>query len=360
MFALRRWCLLALLPILVSSAGADSGRAQFEPTLVPSRQAPGPRPPGMVWIPGGEFSMGLSEPSHEACAGRGRMDDARPVHRVRVDGFWIDETEVTNDQFAAFVRATGYVTIAERTPSSEELPGVPAYGLFAGSLVFMPTKARVPLDNPHLWWSFVAGADWRHPLGPDSTIEGRGDYPVVHIAYEDAERYAAWADKRLPTEAEWEFAARGGLPGKLYPWGDELNPKKRWRANIHQGDFPVRGKDSAADGFAGIAPVRQYEPNGFGLYDVAGNVWEWVSDWYRHDYYKLLQEAGKVADNPRGPDSPSDPQAPGERRRVHRGGSYLCSDQYCTRYMVGSRGKGEISSSTNHLGFRCVRAQPAN
>lgn len=299
--------------------------------------------------------MGMADPRGGVCGGKEPMDDARPIHSVRVSGFWMDATEVTNAEFSAFVRATGYVTVAERMPTTEEFPDVPPENLVAGSLVFSPTPHKVPLDDSHQWWSFVPGANWRHPAGPDSTIEGRDAYPVVHIAYEDAARYATWAAKRLPTEAEWEFAARGGLTGKLYAWGDELRPKKGWLANIFQGEFPIDGGDSGDDGFVGIAPVKKFAPNGFGLYDVSGNVWEWVSDWYRPDYYRVLRDKGEVADNPKGPESSFDPMEPGVAKRVHRGGSFLCADSYCSRYMVGSRGKGEVSSSTNHLGFRCVK-----
>jgi formylglycine-generating enzyme required for sulfatase activity len=285
------------------------------------------------------------------------MPDARPIHRVYVDGFWMDRTEVTNDEFARFVRATGYVTVAERTPRAEDFPSAPPENLVAGSVVFRPSNLPVPLDNHYRWWDYVKGANWRHPLGPDSSIAGRENYPVVHIAYEDAEAFCNWAGKRLPTEAEWEFAARGGLSGKLYAWGDELQLDGKWMANIYQGQFPVKGKDTAEDGFAGIAPVAQFPPNGYGLFDIAGNVWEWCSDWYRPDYYAQLAAAGGVARNPTGPENPFDPAEPHEKKRVHRGGSFLCTDQYCTRYMVGTRGKGEVSTGSNHVGFRCVKSE---
>ncbi|MBI1176881.1 SUMF1/EgtB/PvdO family nonheme iron enzyme [bacterium] len=316
----------------------------------PSKDAP----PGMVWIPGGEFTMGSDSSGDALCSLPGVTRDAQPLHRVYVDGFWMDKTEVTNEEFEKFVKATGYVTIAERVPTKEEFPTAPPENLFAGSTVFTPPDHPVELNNYYQWWNYVRGADWRHPLGADSDLKGREKYPVVHIAYADAAAYAKWAGKRLPTEAEWERAARGGLEGKLYAWGDELKPGGKWMANIYEGKFPL--KDSGEDGFAGIAPVAQFPPNGYGLYDMAGNVWEWCSDWYRPDYYARLALAGGVARNPQGPDSSYDPAEPTEKKRVHRGGSFLCTDQYCTRYMVGTRGKGEISTGSNHLGFRCVRA----
>jgi len=282
--------------------------------------------------------------------------DALPVHRVYVDGFWMDATEVTNAQFARFVKATGYVTVAERKPTAEEFPGAPPENLVAGSTVFTPTPEPVPLNNFYQWWRYEKGADWRHPTGPDSDIKGREHYPVVHVAYEDAVAYAKWEGKRMPTEAEWEFAARGSAAGKLYAWGDELKPGGKFQANIYEGKFPLADGDTGEDGFKGIAPVAQFPPNAYGLYDVAGNVWEWCSDWYRPDYYAQLAQAGGVARNPQGPDSPFDPAEPTEKKRVHRGGSFLCTDLYCTRYMVGTRGKGEVRTASNHLGFRCVRS----
>jgi formylglycine-generating enzyme required for sulfatase activity len=308
----------------------------------------------MVWIPGGEFSMGGDQASEALCGLPGVTRDARPIHRVYVDGFWMDRTEVINEEFERFVRATGYVTVAERTPRAEDFPGAPPENLVAGSVVFTPPDHPVRLDNHYQWWSYIKGANWRHPLGPNSDLKGREKYPVVQVAYEDAAAYAKWAGKRLPTEAEFEFAARGGLSGQLYPWGNDLKPGGKWMANIYQGGFPLH--DTGEDGFAGIAPVAQFPPNGYNLYDVAGNVWEWCSDWYRPDYYAQLAEGGGVARNPQGPDTPFDPGEPTEQKRVHRGGSFLCTDQYCTRYMVGSRGKGEISSGSNHLGFRCVQS----
>jgi sulfatase modifying factor 1 len=269
-----------------------------------------------------------------------------------VDGFFMDKTDVTNAQFADFVKATGYITVAEKTPRAKDFPGAPPENLVAGGVVFSPPDHAVPLNDHFQWWSYVKGANWRHPTGPKSSVKGRGSYPVVQVAYEDVEAYANWAHKRLPTEAEWEFAARGGLAGKPFVWGDEFRPNGKWMANTYQGHFPIQ--DSGSDGFIGLSSVAQYAPNGYGLYDMAGNVWQWTSDWYRPNYYAELVRAGRVARNPNGPDAPFDPDEPLERKKVHRGGSFLCSDQYCSRYLVGTRGKGEISTGTNHLGFRCV------
>jgi formylglycine-generating enzyme required for sulfatase activity len=310
----------------------------------------------MVWIPGGEFSMGAVDPESPAGPGCGDPTaDAQPVHRVYVDGFWMDATEVTNGAFADFVRATGYVTVAERTPTAAEFPDAPRENLVAGSVVFAPPSRPVPLDTQFRWWTYLKGASWRHPTGAGSGVNGRERYPVVQVAYEDAAAHCRWEKKRLPTEAEFEFAARGGLSGRRFAWGDEVRPGGRWVANIFQGHFP--DKDTAADGWAGIAPVASFPPNGYGLYDVAGNVWEWVADWYRPEYYADLDAHG-VARNPTGPADSYDPSEPGVAKRVQRGGSFLCSSEYCTRYLVGSRGKGEPSSGANHLGFRCVA--PAN
>jgi formylglycine-generating enzyme required for sulfatase activity len=342
-----------------SESGASSNPVKFASTVANQATPSGPAPAKMVWIPGGEFSMGSHVESESLCALPGVTRDALPVHRVYVDGFWMDATEVTNEDFARFVKATGYVTIAERTPTAAEVPGAPPESLVAGSVVFTATPKPVPVDNHFQWWRYQKGASWRHPEGPSSTIRGRETYPVVHIAFDDAVAYATWAGKRLPTEAEWEFAARGGLTGKLYAWGDDFRRGDRPMANTYQGQFPTN--DTGGDGFAGIAPVATYAANGYGLYDVAGNVWEWVSDWYRPDYYAELAAAGGVARNPRGPASSFDPAEPGTKKRVHRGGSFLCTDQYCTRYMVGTRGKGEVSTGTNHVGLRLVKdARPAS
>ena len=345
-------------PVLVTGAQEMSRAAvsrQFTPTVANDAAPPGPAPEGMAWIPGGEFSMGAVDPLGQDAnvVGMQATTDSRPVHRVYVDGFWMDTTEVTNREFAKFVDATGYVTVAERTPTAEEFPGALPENLVAGSVVFAPPDHAVPLNDHFQWWAYVRGANWRQPEGPGSNLEGRGQHPVLHVAYEDVEAYAKWAGKRIPTEAEWEFAARGGLTGQVYPWGNEFRKDGKWMANTHQGHFPV--EDTRADAFHGAAPVAQYPPNRYGLYDVAGNVWEWTSDWYRHDYYAALARAGSVARNPQGPAESFDPSEPGVAKRVHRGGSFLCTEQYCSRYMVGTRAKGEPSTGTNHLGFRLVK-----
>jgi formylglycine-generating enzyme required for sulfatase activity len=311
----------------------------------------------MVWIPAGEFSMGAQNPPDMNEVGMQGTTDARPIHRVHVDGFFMDKTDVTNSAFAEFVKATGYVTVAERKPRAEDFPDAPPENLVAGSVVFSPPDHPVPLNDHFQWWSYVRGANWRHPLGPNSDIKGKENYPVVHIAYEDASAYTKWAGKRLPTEAEWEFAARGGLAGRPFVWGDQFRPNGKWMANTHQGHFPVQ--DTGDDGYVGIAPVAQYPPNGYGLYDMAGNVWQWMSDWYRPDYYQILADQHGLARNPQGPTDSFDPSEPGVAKKVHRGGSFLCTDQYCSRYMVGTRGKGEPDTGTNHLGFRCVKEASA-
>jgi sulfatase modifying factor 1 len=327
--------------------------AAFGPTLPNTNLTPVPSPDGMVWISGGEFAMGAMNSTAAGESGMLAATDARPVHRVYVDGFWMDETDVTNEEFAAFVKATGYVTVAERKPTAEEFPGLPPDNLVAGSMVFSAPKHPVHPNDHYEWWKYTKGANWRHPDGPASNLKAREKYPVVHIAYEDAAAYAKWAGKRLPTEAEWEFAARGGFAGRLYAWGDQFRPGGKWMANTHQGNFPY--SDTGDDGYAGIAPVAQFPPNDYGLYDMAGNVWQWTSDWYRPDYYQQLAAAGGVARNPQGPESSYDPAEPTDKKRVHRGGSFLCTDQYCSRFLVGTRGKGEVSTGTSHLGFRCVK-----
>ncbi len=301
--------------------------------------------PEMVWIPGGDFWMGSDYPG---------MEDAAPVHHVHVDAFRMDRSEVTNSQFAEFVAATGYVTVAERQPDLRDFPNARPEDLVPGSVVFTPPPHAIDLTNAYVWWRYVKGASWKHPEGPDSNIEGRRDHPVVHVAWEDAAAYAAWAGKRLPTEAEWERAARGGLDRQPYVWGSEFRPGGRFQANTFQGHFP--DTNTADDGYASTAPVASFPANGYGLYDMAGNVWEWCADRYRADYYQTLARSGEIARNPQGPAASFDPDEPGVPKRVQKGGSFLCTDQYCARYMPGARGKGEVSTGTNHVGFRCVRS----
>jgi len=361
-----KWLLLSLVGIVAclitlfsfhrgSTVHAEhqSTTAIFGPTLPNSALASEPTPPGMVWISGGEFSMGATDPPDMGEIGMMATQDARPIHRVYVDGFFMDKTDVTNAEFAQFVKATGYITVAERKPRAEDFPTAPPENLVAGSVVFSPPNHPVPLIDKFQWWDYVRGANWHHPLGPESNIKGKDDYPVVDVAYQDAEAYAKWAGKRLPTEAEWEFAARGGLAGKPFVWGDSFRPNGKWMANTHQGHFP--NTDTGSDGYAGIAPVAQYPPNNYGLYDMSGNVWQWTTDWYRPDYYHTLASAGGVTRNPKGPNSSYDPSEPNEPKKALRGGSFLCTDQYCSRYIVGTRGMGEVNTGTNHLGFRCVK-----
>ena len=292
----------------------------------------------MKWIPAGNFLMGSDDPD---------FPDAQPVHRVQLDGFWMDEHEVTNAEFARFVKETGYVTVAERPLKPEDYPGVPVEKLIIGSAVFSPPAEKVTLSDPLAWWQYVHGANWRQPLGP-SRSSIRPQEPVVQVSYEDAEAYARWAGKRLPTEAEWEYAARGGREQEKFYWGKELKPGGKWMANIFQGSFPEA--NAKEDGYELVAPVKTYPPNPFGLYDMEGNVWEWCQDYYRPDYYKHSPAA-----NPKGPSDSYDPDEPNQVKRVQRGGSFLCSDQYCIRYKAGSRGKGEVKSASNNLGFRCVK-----
>lgn len=356
----RSFCLLAVaaygasVGLLPAGTGVAEEKTSFLPTVENDVKSPAPAPEGMVWVPGGEFSMGANGAvDGVSCCSPGTVSDALPIHRVFVDGFWMDATEVTNAQFAKFVEATGYRTMAEIAPTKEEFPTAPPENLVAGSVVFAPTPKAVPLTDHFQWWAYVPGANWRHPEGPGSDLQGRENFPVVHIAYPDAVAYAKWAGKRLPTEAEWEFADRGGLSGKLYAWGDDFKPGGKFAANTYQGKFPV--KDTGEDGFVGLAPVKAFPPNGYGLYDMAGNVWEWCSDWYRPDTYARDAAGGAVTRNPPGPCDSFDPAEPGTPKRVQRGGSFLCTDQYCTRYMAGTRGKGEEQTGTNHVGFRCVQ-----
>ncbi len=306
-------------------------------------------PEGMVWIPGGEFLMGYdASPDQDA-----------PTHTVEVDGFWMDRTEVTNAQYREFVKATGYLTTAERTPKAEDFPGANPADLVPFSAVFRCFECDAkdcdrlrseklmrnePAPGPE-WWVKSVGASWQHPEGAESTIEGKENHPAVHLSWEDANAYAQWAGKRLPTEAEWEYAARGGKNRNEYVWGnDPQGTKGVYFANTFQGRFPAKIEDR--DGFSGLAPVASYQPNGYGLFDMSGNAWEWCQDWYDENYYKISPK--------RNPTGPAEPE--GDKRRVRRGGSFLCADEYCRRYLPGTRDKGEPQDSACHTGFRCVKS----
>jgi formylglycine-generating enzyme len=308
-------------------------------------------PPGMIWIPGGEFTMGTNDPNS--------YEYERPGHRVKVDGFWMDATEVTNAQFKAFVDQTGYVTTAEKTPEWEDLkkqlpPGTPKPDeklLVPGSLVFTPPPYVITLDDYAQWWSWTPGANWKHPEGPGSNLDSLWSHPVVHVSYDDAVAYCRWSGKRLPTEAEWEFASRGGHEGQRYSWGDEFTPHGKFMANTFQGVFPV--SNSGEDGFLNSAPVKSFPPNDYGLYDIIGNAWEWTSDYYNVNYYAELARAG-LAVNPRGATKPYDPQEPYAEKHVTRGGSFLCAEDYCVNYRPSARQGTSSDSGMSHIGFRCV------
>lgn len=313
-------------------------------------------PRGMKWVPGGEFTMGSADPALPR--------NERPAHAVQVNGFWIDETEVTNAAFREFVSATGYTTTAEQAPNWEEMkklvpPGTPKPPddrLVAGSMVFSPPATAVPRDDAARWWRYVPGACWKHPEGPESGIDGKDDHPVVHVSWDDAVAFCRWSGKRLPTEAEWELAARGGLQGARFPWGNDAPTEDGNRANIWQGEFPYQ--NSERDGFARTAPVKSFPPNGYGLYDMAGNVWEWCSDWYRADEYTRRAGGGAVA-NPQGPTESWDPGEPWAPKRVTRGGSFLCHVSYCESYRPGARRGTSPDTGMSHLGFRCVADKPS-
>ncbi|ANN76038.1 sulfatase [Bordetella flabilis] len=317
-------------------------------------------PAGMVWVEGGTFQMGSDA--------RPAQPNERPAHPVKVRGFWMDQHHVTNAQFRKFVDATGYITTAERKPDWESLrvqlpPGTskpPDAALVPGGMVFAGTSGPVALDNMALWWRYVAGADWRHPLGPESNIDGKDDHPVVQVSYEDAQAYAKWAHKRLPTEAEWEYAARGGLEQATYAWGDDFTPAGKQMANVWQGQqaqpFPVTGDNARTS--PGTSPVGTYPPNGYGLSDMTGNAWQWVADWYRFDQFQREAALGRQIIDPAGPSESYDPHEPGvpanAPKRVTRGGSFLCNESYCLSYRPSARRGADPYNSMSHLGFRLV------
>lgn len=338
-----------LLFIISVFAGSNACNKNAAPAAGKSVETPD-GPPGMVWIQGGEFMMGTdTDPQHR--------EDESPAHKVTVDGFWMDITEVTNTQFAEFVAATGYITTSEKSIDWEELktqvpPGTPKPPdemLKAASMVFAKTEAPVDLNNFMNWWTFVQGADWKHPQGPLTTISEIPNHPVVHISWDDAVAYCKWAGKRLPTEAEWEFAARGGSPDAIYPWGTDKELAKY--ANSWQGSFPYL--NTKEDGYFSTSPVKTYPPNNFGLFDIAGNVWEWCSDFYDAEYYKTCVTNG-ITNNPEGPEKPNDPNQPYNIVRVKRGGSFLCNDVYCSSYRITARMATSYDTGQDHSGFRCV------
>lgn len=316
------WCPLLVLCTLCGCLQ----KAEEQVGPAPRKAAKTEAYAGMVHLEGGAFKMGSRE----------GLRDEEPVHEVTVGPFWIDKSEVTNAQFSQFVKETGYVTIAEQKPSKDDFPGVPEDKLVPGSLVMTGGG-----------WDYVAGADWRHPLGPGSDLVGKDDHPVVHVAWDDAMAYAKWAGKDLPTEAEWEFAARGGKDQLPLVWGTVKEPGGKHMANVWDGMFP--DKDNGLDGFTGTAPSGSFPANGYGLVDIAGNVWEWCKDWYRPDYY-----SESPPDNPPGPDTSYDPDEPMTPKRVMRGGSFLCSDNYCRGYRPSARMKSSPDTGLFHTGFRCV------
>jgi len=303
------------------------------------------RPPGkdMVWIPGGTFQMGSNE----------HYPEEAPVHTVTVNGFWMDQYTVTNKLFQKFVKATGYVTFAERIPNPDDYPGAKPELLTPASVVFQKPSQRVDLANIYNWWHYVAGANWRHPEGPGSSIKKREDHPVVHVAYEDVEAYAKWIGKEIPREAEWEFAARGGLDGAVYVWGNEFSPNGKIMANTWQGEFPI--ENLLTDGYERTAPVGSFPANGYGLYEMTGNVWEWTTDWYL-DHHLPKTCCGSDQTERVLPEQSYDPQMPDVRipRKVLKGGSYLCAPNYCLRYRPAARIAQPIDTSTCHVGFRLI------
>jgi formylglycine-generating enzyme required for sulfatase activity len=320
----------------------SSAHTDIEPSAGPA-DAPFP---DMVWIPGGTFRMGSDK----------HYPEERPVHRVTVDGFWMDRHPVTNERFQRFVDATGHVTFAEIAPDPANYPGALPHMLYAGSLVFVKPPDRVPLRNCGNWWHYVRGANWRHPTGPQSTLDRLERHPVVHVAFADADAFARWEGKDLPTEAEWEFAARGGLDGAEYAWGEEFQPGQRAMANTWQGEFPWQ--NLVQDGYEGTSPVGAFPPNGYGLCDTIGNVWEWTTDWYQPRHPDEKQKACCIPRNPRGgrEEESYDPGQPEIviPRKVLKGGSHLCAPNYCRRYRPAARFPEPVDTSTCHVGFRCI------
>jgi formylglycine-generating enzyme required for sulfatase activity len=302
--------------------------------------------PDMIWIPSGTYQMGSED----------HYPEERPVHKVSVGGFWIDRYPVTNERFARFVEATGHITWAEIPPDPRHYPGALPHMLYAGSLVFVRPAGPVDRRNIGNWWTLMRGADWLHPQGPSTSIAEREQYPVVHVAFSDAEAFARWEGKSLPTEAEWEFAARGGLDGATYAWGETMAPDGRHMANTWQGEFPWQNLQE--DGYEGTSPVGVYPANGYGLFDMIGNVWEWTTDWYVARHADEGASGCCAPKNPRGPrESDSyDPHQPAIRipRKVIKGGSHLCAPNYCRRYRPAARFPEPIDTSTSHLGFRCI------
>ncbi len=300
----------------------------------------------MITIQAGSFRMGSDR----------HYPEEAPSHDVRVSSFRIDRTPVTNRQFTQFVEATGHVTFAEIPPDPSQYPGALPHMLYAGSLVFQQPPHAVDIRDWTQWWAFLKGADWRHPYGPNSRIDRLDDHPVVHVAYADALAYAHWAGKELPTEAEWEFAARGGLDGADFAWGDELTPHGKFMANTWQGQFPI--ENTAGDGFERTSPVTAFPPNGYGLHDMIGNVWEWTNDWYSNAHQVDAAKACCIPENPRGArqDQSYDPREPAIKipRKVLKGGSHLCAPNYCRRYRPAARHPEPIDTSASHIGFRCV------
>lgn len=351
------WTLAGIAVLAFLAAGVywlvfkRDANAALNTSYISSEAPPGVAPEGMVWIPGGQFLMGSNS--------RMAWEEEGPAHYVKVKPFWMDAHEVTNEQFAKFVEATGYVTDAEKAPVLEEImaqlpagtPPPDPKDLVPGSMVFRAPDKEVRLDDISQWWVWMHGANWRHPEGPGSDLTGREKHPVVHVSWNDAVAYCQWAGRRLPTEAEWEFAARGGLEGKDFVWGDDAPTDEKTYANTWQGRFPAQ--NLKRDGFERTAPVGSYSPNGFGLYDMAGNVWEWCQDWYDKFLYQSCGP-GTVRENPAGPNKSFDPTYPNMPLRVQKGGSFLCHDSYCQRYRPSARQASSPESGMSHVGFRTV------